>query len=533
MTRISRCVSLLVAVLLSAPSFGGPIDPAPDIRLLVAPHPELMELYEPGGYQPIWLEADGTLRHGGRDAQRLLEYASDDGLDPKDYAVSIAPPQVGEGRVWSAPDVARFDVALSQGMLGYVRDLHIGRVDPREIGFELNVPRYGHQFAALLRDALARGQLVAAVYAWRPRDPQYAALAAELARYRTLAQREAAPLPPVARVRPGDTYAAVPALWERLSLLGDTANDQAAPEGADYRGAVVDAVRRFQQRHGLEPDGVLGRQTFEALAVPLSWRVRQIELAMERLRWLPHEARERLVVVNIPMFRLFAWDTSAPTGAPVFTTGVIVGRAVSTQTPVFAATLTEVIFRPYWNVPRSIVRQEVLPALARDPSYFDKHDMELVAGEGDQSPVVAASPENIARLRSGQLRLRQRPGPRNSLGRIKFSFPNENDVYMHATPAQALFARSRRDFSHGCVRVEDPVGLAEWVLRADQRWDRAAIVASMDAASSSRTSVRPPISVMLLYTTAAKRFDTGDLVFADDIYGHDPRLDAALRARRP
>jgi L,D-transpeptidase YcbB len=535
-TRTGLVSGLLLAALLSSAGTQG-VDPASDIRRLAADNPQLRTLYEPAAYEPLWFHRDGTLRSSGRDALRLLRHAADDGLDPADYVLdgSAGAPAdehdaAAQAGTSAALDVGSRDVVLSELLLRFVGDLHVGRVDPRDIGFQLNVARNGHDIAALVQRAVAGGRLVASVYALRPRDPQYAALAAELPRYRALAARDVgAPLPVVHRVRPGEPYAGLAALWQRLVLLGDAPADLVAPDtDGVYRDDLVDAVRRFQRRHGLEPDGVLGARTFEALAVPVEWRVRQIELAMERLRWLPHQGSERLIVVNIPMFRLSAWDTIPPVGMPGFSTGVIVGKAVSTETPVFTATLNEIIFRPYWNVPRSIVRTEVLPALARDPAYFEKHDMELVAGESDHAPVVAATADNIARLRAGQVRLRQRPGPKNSLGRIKFSFPNENDVYMHATPAQALFARSRRDFSHGCVRVEDPVGLAAWVLN-DPAWDRAAITAAMDASVSSRLSVRPAIRVMLLYTTAAKRFDTGELVFAPDIYGHDARLDAALR----
>lgn len=520
MTRNSFVSGLLVAALLASLAGADSHAPAADIRALVAGTPHLRALYEPRSYEPLWLGADGGLQPAGRDALRLLRHAADDGLDPADYALD-------EPR-----HPAAFDVAVSEALLRFVSDLHTGRVDPRAVGARLNVPRSGPDLATVVREAATSGRLVASVYALRPRDPQYAALATELQRHRTLAANDVAmSLPVVRRVRPGEPYPALSALWERLVLLGDASSDEVPQDTLVYGGELVGAVQRFQERHGLEPDGVLGTRTFEALAVPIGWRVRQIELAMERLRWMPREGTERLIVVNIPTFRLAAWDTIRPGGMPAFTTGVIVGKARTTQTPVFGAWLSEIIFRPYWNVPRSIVRNEVLPALARDPAYFEKHDMELVAGESDDAPVVAVTAENVHRLRSGQIRLRQRPGPKNSLGRIKFSFPNEYDVYMHATPAQALFARNRRDFSHGCVRVEDPVGLAEWVL-ADPAWDRAAITASMDARRSSRVSVRPPIRVMLIYTTAAKRFETGEMMFAPDIYGHDTRLDGALRGGR-
>jgi L,D-transpeptidase YcbB len=322
--------------------------------------------------------------------------------------------------------------------------------------------------------------------------------------------------------KPGDTYADLAALHRRLVALGDLPVDAPAPASNEmYDGPVVDGVKRFQARHGLEPDGVLGRATQAALGVPVAWRVRQIELALERLRWLPD-----------PMFQLWAGDATVPEGRPVFGMRAIVGRALSTQTPVFVADMNHVIFRPYWNVPRSILLGEILPLVARQPGYVDMQDMEIVRGGGDDATTVPAAMENLALLRQGVLRLRQRPGPRNALGLIKFVFPNDADVYMHGTPAQALFGRMRRDFSHGCVRVEDPVALAAWVLKDLPDWNRERIVEATAGPRSQRVDLAEPIRVILFYVTAVVMPEDGTIHFADDIYRHDPRLDRAL-ARPP
>jgi murein L,D-transpeptidase YcbB/YkuD len=258
--------------------------------------------------------------------------------------------------------------------------------------------------------------------------------------------------------------------------------------------------------------------------------VRQIELALERLRWLPHLGDQRLIALNIPMFRLWAWDTIPRSGVPLFGMDVIVGRALRTQTPVFGEQMREVIFRPYWNVPRSILRNEVLPRIARDPEYLRREDMEIVRGEGDDASHVDFSPEALEELRRGRLRVRQRPGPKNALGLIKFVFPNREDVYMHGTPAQALFARSRRDFSHGCVRVADPVALAEWVLQDRPEWTRDRILAATMGSQTIHVKVPRPIQVLLFYTTAAVMPEDGTIHFPEDIYRHDLRLDRAIDA---
>lgn len=214
------------------------------------------------------------------------------------------------------------------------------------------------------------------------------------------------------------------------------------------------------------------------------------------------------------MFRLWAWD-AVDGRPPAFGMDAIVGRASRTQTPVFMEDLREVIFRPYWNVPPSILRGEILPALRRDPDYLRKHDMEVVRGT-EHDP----------------LDVRQRPGAKNALGLVKFVFPNDDNVYMHGTPATELFARRRRDFSHGCVRVADPAALAEWVLRDLPDWTRARIETAMAGPGSTSVKLPRPITVVLFYTTAAVTPDDGRLHFVDDIYRHDARLDRALRARR-
>jgi murein L,D-transpeptidase YcbB/YkuD len=270
---------------------------------------------------------------------------------------------------------------------------------------------------------------------------------------------------------------------------------------------------------------------YRVLAVqspPEAARVRQIELALERLRWLPELGDRRLIVLNIPMFQLWAWDPWSE--APSLSLRAIVGRAGRTPTPVFAKELDAVIFRPYWNIPTSILRGEILPALAREPGFLDREAMEIVQGAGDNAQPVAITEENLALLKQGALRLRQRPGPENALGLIKFVFPNEEHVYLHDTPGKRLFNRPRRDFSHGCVRVEDPVALAEWVLEGEPEWTRERILAAAaDAEHQSRVvRLRQPIRVILFYNTATVLPGSGEVHFAEDIYRHDRTLDRAL-----
>ena len=290
---------------------------------------------------------------------------------------------------------------------------------------------------------------------------------------------------------------------------------------------MLEGVKRFQDRHGLEPDGVIGKGTVATLNVPFTRRVRQIELGLERLRWMPDLHNSRFIVVNIPTFQLWAWDSLTADGAPTLSMNVVVGASLKTMTPVMQEELAYLVFRPYWNVPRSITVGEVLPKLRRDPGYLTLNNMELVAGGGDDASPLTATPANLERLTKGQLRVRQRPGPKNSLGLVKFIFPNDQAIYLHDTPATELFSRARRDFSHGCVRVERPVDLAAWVLRERPEWTRDRIVEAMQKGKSQTVTLPHHIPVFLFYTTAISSPD-GTVRFAEDIYGRDARLFKAL-----
>ena len=496
---------------------------------------DLIAAYGETAAAAMWLDSAGAPGTQARAARVLLDRAGTDGLDPADYHVQELD-RLAAGLDSSATSAARaaaaarFDTLLTASVLRYYRHLHLGRVDPRRLGLQLQVPADGHDFAVLLRGALASGRLTEAAESLTPQLFQYAALRHALSRYRRLADEQSA-LPSFSTtVRPGDRVAEqqLAALHGMLAATGDRPLDAAQPIGGVYDASAAAAVARFQQRHGLAPDGVIGPATQSALRVPLAWRVRQIELALERLRWMPDLSRGRLIAVNIPMFRLWAWNQVPSSGPPAVTMNVVVGRALDTRTPVFADEMEYLVFRPYWNVPASILRGEMLPAIRRDPKYLERQNLEIVAGPADSSPVLAPTAETLAGLGRTNTRLRQRPGPRNALGLVKFMFPNENDVYMHGTPAQELFGRARRDFSHGCIRLEDPTALAEWVLAESGDWSRDRVVAAMNGAPNSRVDLSRPVQVIIFYTTAVVQPENGLVHFAEDVYGQDGPLDRAL-----
>jgi murein L,D-transpeptidase YcbB/YkuD len=322
----------------------------------------------------------------------------------------------------------------------------------------------------------------------------------------------------------------MPRLAELLVLTGDLpAGEQAAAAQTPYGAPMVAAVRRFQERHGLAADGVAGKGTFRELNTPTAARLRQMELTLERWRWVAHEFGAPPIVVNIPAFQLRAFAREGDEVVPELTMNVVVGKEYKgAQTPIFTRQMKYLVFSPYWEVPPSIAKNELLPKMAKDPGYAARNHY-VIEGAGGRLPVDA---ESIAAVRAGRARIRQTPGTHNALGLVKFMFPNEFNVYLHSTPSQAAFAREERALSHGCVRVEKPLELAEFVLKDDPSWTREAIEAAMKAGEPRTVNLKQPIWVFILYGTAFAD-EQGVVHFYRDVYGHDAKLDAALKKGYP
>jgi murein L,D-transpeptidase YcbB/YkuD len=486
---------------------------------------ELEGLYAPRGWAPLWLDG-ARPSAASAEAVALLAGAEERGLEPRDYDVALLDARrraLAAGARASPEQLALFDVALSVSLLRLASDVHIGRANPRSPEFVRDVEARKLEIPALVLALVREGRVRDLVPALEPAFHDYRRLVAALAATRALARDpDLVPVVLEPPLRPGDASAQAPGLARWLTALGDLPPDADVLPGR-YEGALVAAVARFQRRHGLAADGVIGADTARALAVPATGRVRQIELALERYRWIPEVGEQRFVFVNVPGFELHAFDAMDPPEGPAFSTRVVVGRAGRTPTPVLAAALQHVVLSPYWNVPRSIVTDEMLPKLSRDPGYLAAQELEIVAGD----QVLADAPESLARLAAGEASLRQRPGAKNALGRVKFLFPNAHHVYLHDTPARTLFQRSRRDFSHGCVRVERAEELATWVLRDQPEWTPERLAEAMAGPAERWVAVRAPILVVLFYTTVQVRRD-GTLWFYDDLYGHDAALERAL-----
>jgi len=515
--------------------------------------PQVQKFYAARNDNPAWLR-DLQPTPAATTLLQLFHDASLKGLDPEDYDASRWPARLQKlDQIHSSHDssdsaqaaVADFDAALTISALRYLNDLHEGRINPQTLNFDFDQPgkRAAFDSEALLNDKLvdaadAPNTVPSVVASVEPQNPLYRSTEAALPRYLTLAALPApAPLPGIGTakaIEAGGSYPALAPLLARLQLEGDApASAPSTPPPTAYTADLSDAVKRFQRRHGLNDDGKLSQSTIDALNVPMSRHVQQLNDSLERWRWLSDDYVQPRILVNLPEFLLRAYE---PDHSQAFKMRVVDGEAHGNHdTPMFDRMMRYVVFRPYWNLPVSIIKKEIVPHLARSGmGYLDAHGYELTGHDGEV--VSGASVQDIAHLRFA---IRQRPGPRNSLGLVKFLFPNEYDVYMHSTPELNLFNLSRRDRSHGCVRLQHADQMATWVLQGDHPkdkddWDLKSVTDRMkDEDANNRTvGLKTPLPVVITYLTALGDED-GTTHFFNDIYGYDKQLEAALAKGRP
>jgi murein L,D-transpeptidase YcbB/YkuD len=508
---------------------------------------------------------DGKPTNAAMALLQLFEDAETKGLNPEDYDSGGDGAAGGQGR-WAprlqrlaaiaktkdtsdaAQDaVAQFDVAMTISAIRYFQDLHVGRINPQALNFDIDTPqkRAAFDVATLLNDRVVDADDVAQVAdGVEPENPMYKATEQALAAYRVLAKQQsatpAAALPALPSgtkpVGVGGTYAAVPQLWTRLQLEGDAAaaSGDATNGPQSYNAEVAAAVKHYQGRHGLQDDGKLGQATIDSLNVPMSVRVQQLENSLERWRWLPDNYMQPRVLANLPEFMLRTYEADHTLA---FKMKVIDGEAKGYHdTPMFVRLMRYVVFRPYWNLPASIIKKEIVPHLQKSGlGYLAANDYQVYKNDG--TVVTDFTVHDIEHLRYS---VRQLPGPKNSLGLVKFLFPNSYDVYMHSTPELYLFGLYRRDRSHGCVRLQHADQMALWVLHGDQAdpdaengWDADKIDLAMTGDMNNRTvNLKTPLPVVIAYFTAMPDED-GTTHFFNDIYGYDKDLEAALAKGRP
>jgi L,D-transpeptidase YcbB len=494
------------------------------------------KFYESYGYSLPWVSGMEPTAQAKQMIALLLQ-AEQKGLAAEDYdgprwsarlaKLKPAAPQASEA------DAVRFDVALTVCAMRYISDLHVGKVNPKHFDFGLDIEAKKYDLPEFLKENVVDASDVASVVAKvEPPYPGYRRTLQALHAYLELAKEyDGNQLPAIQKtIAPGDSYQGIPQLTRLLRLVGDLPASASLPTDTTvYQAPLVDAVRSFQGRHGRVQDAKITTQTLADLNVPLTSRVRQMQLTLERWRWLPVGLHSALIVANIPEFRLRAYDENYHVALSM---NVVVGKAYDHDTPVFSDTMQYVVFRPYWNVPYSISKGEFLPRLVRDPDYLAKKGFEVVNSRQEVVTSGAVTNDVLAQLRAGKLFIRQLPGPKNSLGLAKFIFPNSFSVYMHDTPAQEFFAKSRRDFSHGCIRLEKPADLAVWVLRDDPGWGMEHVRAAMNGSPNQQVNLAHPIPVFIVYGTVIVNED-GLVHFYNDIYGHDAALEKVLAKGYP
>lgn len=538
--RARNLILALALVLTPAPvlaaSFADEL--AGQLRLLAGGSPSeaetealvaLERFYRGREMRPIWVTEHGASERA-RTLAALLAEADRDGLDPEEYGATAIDALLGATR---ADLLAQLEVRLSNGLIRFATDLGQGRITPHVSDPKLFIFRAEVDHGEVIA-AAARGEdLPALVDRHRPQTVRYDRLKAALADYRAIAARGGwGSIPDGAALKPGMRDRRVPALRARLRLWGDLTddNDQARAGGDPelYDEAMVEAVKWMQYRHGLEQDGIVGRHTLAALNVPVEARIDQMILNLERRRWMPDDLGQRYVFVNLADFALKVVDEPKT----ILDMRVVIGKTYH-KTPVFSATMTYVEINPYWNVPPSIARKELLPLIKRDVAYLADKNFTLLSDWSSSAKAVDPLSVDWSALGAGNFpyKLRQDPGDGNALGRIKFMFPNRFNVYLHDTPAKSLFLKARRSFSHGCIRVEDPLALGEAVLAKSEGWTRARIEAAIASGERTIVTLDQPLPVHVSYLTAWVNKD-GSVHFRDDVYGRDTALSDALLGPR-
>jgi murein L,D-transpeptidase YcbB/YkuD len=483
---------------------------------------ELYAIYHENGLQALWV----THRGPGKHAKTLFEAITDaesDGLDPAAYQLS------GLQHYWKskhADDLASLDILLTLALVAWVNDVSVGRVHPKSAQsdqFTHAGDRRGDAVAITHNylEADKPGEYLASLL---PQHHYYRGLKTALARYRAIAANGG--WPTIAEtgstLHPGDQDERVPQIRKRLAVTGELTDKELNSDL--YNETLQTAVEKFQLFHGLTPDGLAGAQTISQMNVSVDYRIRQIEMNLERWRWLDHDLGSSYILVDIASFDVQGViDDKA-----AIEMRAIVGKAHH-ETPLFSDHIKYIEFNPFWNLTPSIARHETVPKIRKDPDYLAKNHIRVFDGWGQNAKELNPKDVNWNKVTNpGKYKFRQDPGPWNALGTMKFIFPNEYSVYLHDTPNHALFNKAERDFSHGCIRLSEPSQLAAWVLSQDgSDWDPARIEDVLKSQKRTVKNLNTPLAVHLTYETAWIDGDSR-LRFAQDVYGRDKQLEKIL-----
>jgi L,D-transpeptidase YcbB len=555
MSRRLPLVPVLLAALSAATCAKAPVSPVPAVAAFLAERigPEggsgvvfcrrdrvcgsevLPAFYRAREGRPAWIDDPLSLSAPAAFLDALRRVA-EDGLDPANYHLATLESLLEEVRTARrqgprkvrAETLTDLEMLLTDAFLLCGSHLVHGQVNPETIQSEWFVKGRVEDLAAVLEKGLRAGDVPGALASLKPRSAVYEGLRKAFRDMRDLAAAGGWPgFPAGPKLVPGDRDPRVPALRRRLSATGDHPAGADVPDPELFDGGLEGSVRAFQRRHGLEPDGVVGAATAAALEVPASVRLRQVRANLERWRWITPDLGESFLLVNVADFRLRVVES----GREVLSMPVVVGSAYR-RTPDFSGKLSYLEINPTWTVPPKLVREDILPKVRKDPGYLRKKGFRVFRGWSEEAEEVDVDAVDWSAVDGETLsfRFRQDPGPQNSLGRIKFMFPNKFDVYLHDTPERWLFGRAERDRSSGCIRVERPVDLAAYLLGADPAWTRDKILETIESGETRVVHLRRPLNVHLLYWTAWLDSE-GRIQFRNDIYLRDAALDRALEEK--
>ena len=473
-------------------------------------------------FKPLWVRDSGP-KAKSREVLAVFKAAGEMGLNPGNYRVAEIENRLHAG---TPRELAELELLLSRAFIDFGRDINRGRILPSSATSENAIVAREIGALTLIDGAEAADSIAAFVETIEPTTREYRRLKSALASYRKMAAGGGWPIVPKGpALKPGNQDARVPALRTRLQVSGDL-DASAAADGDAYDPALEAAVRKFQTRHGLIADGIVAQTTLESLNVPVAGRIRQIELNLERRRWMDDDLGSDYTLVNVADQELKV----VRNGQPVHAARVVVGKPYS-RTPVFSETMKYIVLNPYWNVPPSIANKEYLPKLKEDPAYLMRQSIRIFSGSGDAAGEIDPYSVDWPSLDRMPYSLRQDSGGKNALGQVKFMFPNRFNVYLHDTPSKSLFAKDLRIFSHGCMRVENPLDLAALLL-AGQGWTRKKIDAAVASGKQRVINLAKPIPVHVTYLTAWVNED-GSVNFRRDVYDRDKQLASALAGSLP
>lgn len=513
----------------------------------------LARFYEGRNYRPAWSDANGLLVRAETLLKTIQAEAGKEGLRAEDYRLAQLGKLLRQGRQTTAGQpsadaraLADLDFLLTDTFLLYGAHLSIGKTNLNTLSAEWFEKQQKTDLVPALQGAVETDRVDVALKTLAVQHLGYTQLRDALAHHRALAERGGWPrISAGFDLRPGDRDPRVAQLRARLQATGElesaftteSTRTNAHPHKTEtakhrhdndnaYDAVLESAVKKFQQRHGLEPDGVVGGGTLAALTVSVETRIQQILANMARWRTLPQNLGNRYVAINVPNFRLDVVEKEHS----VLDMKVVVGKMMEKRsTPTFSAQMTHIVLNPYWNVPKSIAEEELFPLSRKDPKYFAKNKFTVrkVAVGEKLVPDPNATDGSMIATKVYRYQLRQEPGPKNALGRVKFIFPNAYGVYLHDTPSKTLFDRTVRTFSHGCIRVERPIDLAEYLLHDSTKWTRDTIQTTLDRHKEKTIWLSEPVPVYIQYWTAWMGSD-GVMQFRNDIYGYDNTLGARL-----